>query len=92
MIDLIENKSIGGPRFESPTRLMASGIGGSAQDAIRLATTQLAEWLVNDYALSASEVALVLGTSIRYDIAELVDPQIHVVARVDKEQLSTLGK
>jgi len=32
----------------------------------------------------------VLGTSIRYDIAELVDPQIHVVAKIEKSALSKI--
>jgi hypothetical protein len=32
----------------------------------------------------------VLGTSMRYDIAEVVDPQVNLVARVPKSVLSEL--
>ena len=40
--------------------------------------------------LSASESNIVLGTSIRYDIAEVVDPQVHIEAKVKKAVLATL--
>jgi amidase len=89
-VTLIRGKSTQGPRFESDEYLMASGIAGSLQDALQQATTELARWLEQDYKLSANESAIVLGTSIQYQIAEVVDPQMHVVARVSKAVLGTL--
>ena len=44
-----------------------------------------------DYKLTPNEIALVLGTEIQYDIAEVVDPLVHVVARIDKKVLARLG-
>jgi hypothetical protein len=32
------------------------------------------------------------GTAIRYDVAELVDPLVHVVARIEKRALAHVGK
>jgi acetamidase/formamidase len=69
---------------------MASGIGGSLQDALQSATTELARWIEREYKLSANESNVVLGTSIRYDIAEVVDPQVHIVAKVSKAVLAPL--
>jgi hypothetical protein len=46
--------------------------------------------LERDYKLSANESNVVLGTSIRYEIAEVVDPQVHIVAKVSKAVLATL--
>ena len=89
-VDLVRGKSTQAPRFENDEYLMASGIAGSLQDALQQATTELARWLEKDYKLSANESNIVLGTSIRYDIAEVVDPQIHVVAKVSKATLATL--
>jgi len=89
-VDLIRGKSTQGPRFENDEYLMASGIGGSLQDALQMATTELARWLERDYKLSANESNVILGTSIRYDIAEVVDPQVHIVAKVSKAVLETL--
>ena len=89
-VDLVRGHRTESPRFEDAEFLMASGIGGSLPEALQQATTELARWLERDYKLSANESNIVLGTSIRYDIAELVDPQIHVVAKVSKSLLATL--
>jgi len=89
-VDLIRGKSTGGPRFENDEYLMASGIAGSLQDAFQMATTELARWLEREYKLSPNESNIVLGTSIRYDIAEVVDPQVHIVAKVSKAVLAPL--
>ena len=89
-VDLIRGKSTQGPRFENDEYLMASGIGGSLQDALQMATTELARWLERDYKLSPNESNVILGTSIRYEIAEVVDPQVHIVAKVSKAVLEPL--
>ena len=89
-VNLIRGLSTQAPRFESDEFLMASGIGGSLQDALQQATTQLARWLERDYKLSANESNIVLGSSIRYEIAEVVDPQVHIVAKVSKAVLASL--
>jgi acetamidase/formamidase len=89
-VNLIRGQSTQGPRFENDEYLMASGIAGSLQEALQQATSELARWLERDYKLSANESNVVLGTSIRYEIAEVVDPQLHIVAKVSKAVLATL--
>lgn len=86
-VDVIQNKAMAMPRAESETHLMAMGIAGSLTDATRLATTSLAEWLATDQALSANDVALVMGTAVEYDIAALVGPQVNVVATIRKADI-----
>jgi amidase len=80
------------PRMENAEYLMASGIAGSLDEAFRGATTNLVRWLEKVYGLNAAEVSSILATSIVYDIAEVVDPQQHVVAKVPKAALATLKK
>jgi acetamidase/formamidase len=87
---LIRGRSTQAPRMENDEWLMASGIANSLPEAFQQATTELVRWLEHDYKLSPNEAAIVLGTSIRYDIAEVVDPLIHIVAKVSKEVLATL--
>jgi acetamidase/formamidase len=89
-VDLLRGQHIGSPRFEDAEYLMASGITGSLNDALQQATTELARWLGHDYKLSANESNVVLGTSIRYDVAEVVDPQVHIVAKISKTALASL--
>ena len=92
MVDVLQVKSISGPRAENDEYLMAFGIGGSLQEALQRATTGLAQWIQSDYKLNSAELAVVLGTSIRYDVAELVDPHINVVAKIRKSVLAQLNK
>lgn len=91
-VGLIQGQATAGPRMENEEWLMASGVANSLTEALQQATTALARWLERDYKLNANEVAVVLGTSIRYDIAEVVDPQVHIVAKVNKQVLATLSE
>ena len=60
--------------------------------SIQGATAQLAEWLKKDYRMTDSEVALFLGAVLKYDIAELVDPHVNIVAKVPKSALVSFKK
>lgn len=86
-VDVIPGFSSAGPRLENTDYLMAMGVSGSVADSIQIATTQLVEWLKRDYKLSDSEVAVLLGAVLKYDITEMVDPQFNVVAKVPKSAL-----
>ena len=91
-VDLIRGKAMGGPRAENDEYLMAIGIANSLPEAVQRATTMLARWLENDYKLNPSEVAMVLGFAIHYDIAEVVDPHVNVVAKIKKSSIAGLRK
>lgn len=91
-VDLVKNKNVPQPRAENAQFRMASGIANSLPEALQQATTNLARWLTDDYKLTANEVAIVLGTAMQYQIAEVVDPLVHVVAKIDKKALAGLQK
>ncbi len=67
-------------------------MSGSVAESIQASTTLLVEWLKKDYQMSDSEVALFVGAVMQYDIAELVDPHINVVAKVPKTALAAFRK
>jgi amidase len=89
-VNVVQDQSADMPRAENADYLMAMGVGGSLDEAVQLATTELARWLERDYKLNSTETAVVLGTSARYDIAELVDPKVNVVAKISKSALAPL--
>ena len=89
-VDVVAGGAPPGPRMENGEYLMASGIAGSLDEAFREATTNLVRWLEKTYKLNAAEVSSVLATAMVYDIAEVVDPQVHVVAKVPKAALAGL--
>jgi acetamidase/formamidase len=90
-VDIVRDTQPRAPRAENAEYRMASGIAHSLTEALAGATTNLAQWLSDDYKLTAHEVSVVLGTSIRYDVAEVVDPEIHVVAKIEKSVLAQLA-
>jgi amidase len=89
-IAVLRDKYIGTPRAENGDYLMAIGLAGSLDDAFRIGTSELATWLQTDYKLSPAEAAMVLGTSIEYNIAEVADRNVGVVAKIRKDRLSAL--
>ncbi len=85
-------RRIHGPGAENEEFLMAIGISGDLADALREATTDLARWLEAEYGLNAPEVASVLGTSMRYDVADLVGSEVSIVAKLPKTVLRKLRR
>ena len=88
--DVIPAKRIRGPRVESATHIMAMGLGGSLDDALRTATASMAQWLTDEYKLTPSEVAEVLGTSAEYKVSEVADRNVGIVLKINKERLQPL--
>ena len=82
---------LGQPRAENAGYLMAIGLNGSIDEAFRDATTELAKWLEQDYGLTPGETAIVLGTAIEYQITEVADRNVSVVAKIQKSKLRGVG-
>jgi acetamidase/formamidase len=91
-VDLIAGNRLEGPLAEDREYLMALGIANSLPEALQHSTTQLAQWLEGDFGLTRPEVSLILGFAMRYDIAEIVDPHVHLVAKVRKSALAHLAR
>lgn len=91
-VDVIRESDIDMPRIENADYLMVAGFAGSLDSAFQRATSQLASWIQKDYKLSGPEAAALLGTSIQYNVAEVADRNVGVVAKMSKKVLAELGK
>ena len=80
------------PRVEDSTHLMAVGVAKTLEDALKIATNGLLEWLQKDYHLSLGEATQVMSTTIEYSIAEIADPEVEVVAKIKKEFLKMITR
>jgi len=87
-VDVVKGFASAGPRAENGEFLISMGIAGSVQDAIQNATSQLGTWLKKSYGLNDNEVAIVMGSALKYEITEMVDPQYNVVAKLPKSALA----
>ncbi len=91
-VDVIKGEIYQQVRAETKDFLIAFGVSGSVAESIQASTTLLVEWLKKDYGMTDSEVALFVGAVLQYDIAELVDPHINVVAKVPKTALASIKR
>jgi amidase len=91
-VDVIPNTSLGQPRVEDNNFYMVMGTGVTVDAAMKNATTGLSRWLAVTYHLTPQDIAAVLGTAMKYEIAEVVDSEYDVVAKVSKDALAKLGK
>ena len=91
-VDVIRGEYLDQPWAENDEYIMVSGIDGSLTTAMQAATSGLAKWLAMRLALNAAEIATLLTNCVQYDIAEVVDPHTHVVAKIRKDVLSQIPK
>jgi amidase len=91
-VDVVHNKRIGAPRVESDSQIMTVGLGGSLEDALRAATSGMSQWLEQDYGLTPSEIAQVLGTSAEFSVSEVADRNAGVAAKLSKQRLQPLSR
>lgn len=86
-VDLIKGKAINMPRVESPTQIMVLGQAGSLDEALKSASTGMIQWLQQDYGLTLSQAAQVLGSAMRYSVPNLAGRSVGVAAKIDKALL-----
>ena len=91
-VDVVQGQSLGQTRVENTDFVMVMGTGGSVDEAMKSATTGMSRWLASAHGLTPQDIAAVLGTEMHYEIAEVVDSEYDVVAKVPKDALARLGR
>ena len=86
-VELTKRKSVPMPRVESPAELMVLGQAGSLDEALKQASTGLILWLRQDYRLTLSEAAQLMGAAVRFTVPNLAGRSVGVAARIDKALL-----
>jgi amidase len=86
-VDLVKKKAIGWPRLETATHIMVLGSARPLLEAFQHATTELQRWLASDYGLTERGAQTLMGQAAEYEIANVVDPNFTVVAKISKSVL-----
>jgi amidase len=86
-VQLVKNKAIGWPRLETGTHVMVLGSARPLLEAFQHATTELQKWLMSDYGFTERGAQAFMGQATEYEIANVVDPNFTVVAKVRKDLL-----
>jgi acetamidase/formamidase len=94
IVKLIKNpaKKLYYPRIEDATYIMTVGMDATIDNSLKIATKGMLDWLQQDYQLTLEEATQVMGSSIEYKIAEIVDPKVEVVAMIKKNILRKILK
>jgi acetamidase/formamidase len=87
-VDLVKKKKIGWPRLENQTHIMVLGSARPLLEAFQHATTELQKWLVADYGFSERGASTFMGQAAEYEVANVVDPNFTVVAKIRKSLLA----
>jgi acetamidase/formamidase len=87
--EVIKRMTIKWPRLESPTHIMAAGSARPLDDALRIASVELIDYMVQDYGFRRTDAYHLLGQAVEYRIGNMVDPNYTVVAKMKKEYLRT---
>lgn len=86
-VGLIKQRALDLPRVESPTQIMALGQAGSLGDALKAASTGMIDWLQQDYGLTLSQAAQVMGSAAHFTVPNLAGRSVGVAAKIDKALL-----
>jgi acetamidase/formamidase len=66
---------------------MALGVYRPLDDALRIAFTQLVDWIHTDYGLSELDAYELLSKTAAIHLTEMVDPNYVVIAKINKKFL-----
>ena len=91
-VDVLPGQAGGQARVENADFMMIMGTGVTLDAAMKSATTEMSRWLAATYQLTPQEIAPVLGTAMQYEIAEVVDSEYNLVAKVRKDTLGQIRK
>ena len=91
-VSLIKGRKINWPRFENDISIMTVGAYRPLDDALRIAFTELVDWIHRDYGLSSLDAYELLSKVAKIHLDEMVDPNYVVVASIDKKFLPTRKK
>lgn len=91
-VRVIEGRQAGWPRGEDADCIFTVGNARPLEQALQHATSELLDWLAQDYGLDAVSASHLLGMHVRYDIANVFNPAFSVACRLDKQALAGLAR
>jgi amidase len=91
-VDVIKGQKISWPRFENDEAIMTVGAYRPLDDSLRIAFTELVQWMHRDYGLSELDSYELLSKVAHIRLAEMVDPNYVIVASIEKKYLPARKK
>ncbi len=87
VVELVKGVPTPWPRLESDTYLMSAGSARPLEDAFRIAHADLVAWLGAEHGLDPLDAYQLVSQIAETPVANVVDPNYTVVAKLDKRYL-----
>lgn len=87
---VLKRTPINWPRGFTADEIFTIGNARPLDQALQHATTEMLNWLMEDYGLDEVAASHVMGQHVRYDVANVFNPAYSVVCRIAREALSGL--
>ena len=87
-VKVIKGKPLAWPRGETAADIFTIGNARPLEQALQHATTEMLNWLEQDYGLDRLAASHVLGMAVCYDVANVFNPAFSVACRVAKTALA----
>jgi amidase len=86
-LSVVKRRAQTWPRGENAEAIFTVGNARPLEQALQHATTEMLDWLMADYGLSAVAASHLLGQVVRYEVGNVFDPAYTMVCKVDKKWL-----
>lgn len=90
-VHVLKGKKIGWPRGMTADEIFTIGNARPLDQALQHATTEMLDWLMEDHELDEVAASHIMGQCVRYDVANVFNPNYSVACRVAKRDLAGLG-
>ena len=90
-VRVIKQKKINTVCGENAEFIFTVGNARPLDQALQIATTEMHEWLMRDYALDARAASLLMGMCVRYDVGNVFDPAYTMVCKIPKRFLPAVS-
>ncbi len=87
VVELLKGLATPWPRLESDTQVMSLGSARPLEDAFRIAQSDLVDWVAAEWRLDALDAYQLVSQAVETPVANVVDPNYTVVAKLQKRYL-----
>jgi amidase len=86
-VQVLKKKLIGWPRGRNAKEIFTIGNARPLDQALQHATTEMLDWLIQDYGLDIVSASHIMGQAVRYDVANVFNPAFSVACRIGHTSL-----
>lgn len=88
-VELQKRRKIGWPRAEDEKYILTVGNARPLDQALQNATTEMIQWLQEDFNLDERAAHILMGQCVEYNIGNVFDPAYTIVCKLRKDRIRT---